>query len=148
MAIYGLNPTPGQQNPMQPVMSLSTRLLQVRSVKKGETVGYGATHRFESDGKVGTVALGYADGFLRSAGNRAKLYYNGNACPLVGRVSMDLVTVDLGTTDAKPGDRLEVLGPHQDADALASDMGTIGYEVLTGLGSRWGRQYSGILIKK
>jgi alanine racemase len=143
MAVYGLNPLPEQPNPMRAVAALDTRLLQIRRVKKGETVGYGATHTFDKDSTTGTVALGYADGFLRSGTNRAVLYHNGKPCPVLGRVSMDLVTVDLGQTSAAPGERLEILGPRQDADALAKSLGTIGYEILTSLGPRWARRYIG-----
>lgn len=141
MAVYGLNPLPEQPNPMQRTISLSTRLLQVRHVDKGQTIGYGASCRFEKPMRTGTVALGYADGFLRSGSNSATLYYNGRPCPVVGRVSMDLVTIDLTGLDAQAGDPIEILGPHQDADTLAASLGTIGYEVLTGLGHRWARHY-------
>jgi alanine racemase len=146
MAVYGLNPTPETKNPMTPAVSLSVRLLQVRDAEKDGTVGYSATHTLKKDTRVGTVALGYADGFLRSASDNNEkrggtLFYKGKPCPILGRVSMDLVTVDLGDTGAQAGDRLEVLGPNQDADTLAASMGTIGYEVLTGLGRRWGRHY-------
>jgi alanine racemase len=141
MAVYGLNPLPEQSNPMQPTVSLSTRLLQVRQVDKGQTIGYGASCRFEKPARTGTVALGYADGFLRSGSNNATLYYNGQPCPVLGRVSMDLVTIDLTGLDAQAGDPIEILGPNQDADTLAASLGTIGYEVLTGLGRRWARHY-------
>ncbi len=141
MGLYGLNPLPEQTNPMRPAVRLATRLLQVRHAQKGETAGYGATYRFAKKTRLGTVALGYADGFLRAGGNRAQLYYRDTPCPIVGRVSMDLIIVDLGDAQAVPGDRLEIIGPHQDADALAASLGTIGYEVLTGLGRRWKRAY-------
>lgn len=148
MATYGLNPTPEVKNPMNPVVKLEARVLQTRNVKTGETIGYSATHTFKGAGLTATVALGYADGFHRSLGNglggKAHVYWNGVACPLVGRVSMDLVTVDLSNLKGQlpqPGDWLEVLGPHQDADALATVAGTIGYEVLTNLGSRYQRVY-------
>ena len=141
MAVYGLNPIPEKKNPMRPAVQLHTRLLQVRKAGRGETVGYGASHRLERGTRVGTVALGYADGFLRSGGGRAMLYHKGRPCPVIGRVSMDLVTVDLGKWDAEPGDAIEILGPNQDADKLADALGTIGYEVLTGLGRRWNRIY-------
>ncbi len=143
MGLYGLNPVPEQANPMRPAVTLQTRLLQVRNAQKGETAGYGATYRFVENARLGTVALGYADGFLRSGGNTAKLYYRDRPCPIVGRVSMDLVIVDLGDADAVPGEFLDVIGPHQDADALAAALGTIGYEVLTGLGRRWERIHIG-----
>lgn len=141
VALYGVNPTPEKPNPMRPVVRLRARLLQVRNADAGDSVGYGASYRIEKPLRIGTVALGYADGFLRSGSNRAALYYNGRRCPVIGRVSMDLVTVDLSGCDAAPGHFMEVLGPHQDADALAAAFDTIGYEVLTSLGRRWQRAY-------
>lgn len=143
MALYGLNPTPEAANPMMPVVRLEARVLQVRTVRKGESAGYGATFRFEKDARTATVALGYADGFLRSLGTRGVLYWNGGRCPIAGRVSMDTVIVILGDTgpEPRPGEAMEVIGPAQDADALAVAAGTIGYEILTGLGSRYHRRY-------
>lgn len=141
MALYGLNPAPEAPNPMLPVVMLDTPLLQVKTVKAAASVGYGATHKIRQETKIGTVALGYADGFLRSLGNHGALYFNGVRCPVIGRVSMDLVTVNLGEADARPGDRMEVIGPHQSADDLAAAAGTIGYEILTSLGGRYKRVY-------
>lgn len=144
MAAYGLNPTPESKNPMHPVVSLHALILQTRTVKKGESIGYSATHTFKGAGLTATIALGYADGFHRAHSGRAHVYWNGIACPLVGRVSMDLVTVDLSNLKGQlpqPGDYLEVLGAHQDADKLAESAGTIGYEVLTNLGARYKRVY-------
>ena len=141
--LYGGNPTPETTNPMRRVVDLSVRILQTRCVKAGESAGYGASHRFQNDTSLATVAFGYADGFHR-AGNKAKLFWNGQPCPVVGRVSMDLIIVDTGkVTGAKPeaGDLLEVLGPHQSVDDLARDCGTIGYEILTSLGKRYERAY-------
>lgn len=146
MALYGLNPAPEINNPMKPVFSLETRILQVSKGRIGETAGYGATARFYSDATIATVSLGYADGFLRSGSNRASLYWQGIACPVLGRISMDLVTVDLSDLPVSvlppfPGDWMEVIGPSQSADQLAADLGTIGYEVLTGLSQRSHRIY-------
>lgn len=146
-ALYGGNPTPEATNPMRRVVDLSVRILQTRCVKAGESAGYSATHHFQNDTLLATVALGYADGFQRSGSSRAKLFWNGQACPIVGRVSMDLIIVDLGglpDNGPKPqaGDWLEVIGPHQSVDDLAADLGTIGYEVLTSLGRRYERIYS------
>jgi len=146
MALYGLNPTPEKANPMKPVARLDARILQVRNVSKNETVGYSATYRFEKNTRVATVALGYADGFLRSLSSRAErtahLYYNGVPCPLIGRVSMDAVTLDVGhIANIQAGEIVEVMGPHQDADTLAAAAGTIGYEILTDLGRRYHRKY-------
>lgn len=146
MAVYGLNPTLGQPNPMRPVVSLNVRVLQVREALAGDSVGYGARYRCRGNRRIATVALGYADGFLRSLGNNGSLFWQGRACPVVGRVSMDLVTLDItDITGPEPvaGDCIEVLGPHQDADMLAASAGTIGYEILTGLGDRYHRIYRG-----
>ena len=143
-ALYGGNPTPEATNPMRRVVDLSVRILQTRCVKAGENAGYGATHPFQNDTTLATVALGYADGFHRTGSNRAKLFWNGRPCPVVGRVSMDLVIVDTGAIkDTKPqaGDLLEVLGPHQSIDDLARDLGTIGYETITSLGKRYERSH-------
>ena len=142
MALYGLNPTPETDNPMCPVVKLEARILQVKKIGKGETVGYGASWRAEKETSVATVALGYADGFLRSLSNRGALYYNGHACPVIGRVSMDAVTVDMGAQTPRQGEMLEVIGPHQSADDLATAAGTIGYEILTSLGRRYHRHYT------
>ena len=143
IALYGGNPTPETKNPMKRVVALKTRILQVREVKKGESAGYNSTHIFHRDTRTATVALGYADGFLRSGSNKAKLYWGDHACPIVGRVSMDLIIVDIGhlAEHPQPGEWLEVLGPHQGVDDLAKDCGTIGYEILTSLGPRYGRVY-------
>ena len=143
-ALYGGNPTPETTNPMQAVASLNTRILQIRQCKKGESIGYGATHKFNQDTTTATVALGYADGFLRSNSSKATLYYNNQACPVLGRVSMDLVTIDIsGISGKQPkqGDAVEILGPNQTIDDLAISAGTIGYEILTALGARYKREY-------
>lgn len=139
MALYGLNPTPETDNPMQPVVRVETKILQTRHAKAGETVGYNATCLLNRDSILATVGLGYADGFLRSGSNRASLYWQGHPCPIVGRVSMDLIVVDMTdcpSPSPHAGDWLEVIGPTQSADALATSLGTIGYEVLTGLSRR------------
>jgi alanine racemase len=146
MALYGLNPTPELANPMHDVVTLETRVLQIHDVQKGETAGYGATHEFTAPTRLATVSIGYADGFLRNGGGTADLYWEGHACPVIGRVSMDLVIVDIGKLPANiippyEGDYLEVIGPSQSADMLADAFGTIGYEVLTGLSRRAMRIY-------
>lgn len=145
-ALYGGNPTPEKDNPMQPVVSLNTRILQIRECQKHETVGYGASYKFEKDARTATIALGYADGFLRSISNNGVVYYNNQACPVIGRVSMDLVTIDISQIKGKApqqGDSVEILGPHQSVDDLAKAARTIGYEILTSLGNRYKRKYVG-----
>jgi alanine racemase len=143
MALYGLNPTPERQNPMRPVIGMEARVLQVRQVRDGDTIGYGAATRMTYDTTLATVAIGYADGLMRSATGNLNLYWKGNPCPIRGRVSMDLVTVDLtGHKPAPmPGDWLEVIGPHQSVDDLAKTCGTIGYEILTNISRRCQRLY-------
>ncbi|HRC26108.1 MAG TPA: alanine racemase [Alphaproteobacteria bacterium] len=141
IALYGGAPLEGRENPMRPVVGLEARVLQVRTVRKGETLGYGATHRFERDGFSATVALGYADGYLRSGSGRGSLYWKGRALPVAGRVSMDLVTLDCTAIPENdlpvPGDFVEVIGPHRTLDQVAGEAGTISYEILTDLGVRY-----------
>jgi alanine racemase len=143
-ALYGLNPTPHAANPMRPVLRLTARILQIRTIEPGETVGYNATWTARRRSRIATVAAGYADGLLRALSNTGTACFDGHPVPLVGRVSMDLATFDV--TDhpaAQPGDRLELIGGAHDADALAAEAGTNGYEILTSLGRRYHRRYLG-----
>ncbi len=143
-ALYGGNPLPETENPVERVITLEIPILQIRTVKAGESVGYSASHVFTRNTTIATLALGYADGFLRSASNNARVYWNGVACPVVGRVSMDLVSIDLSSITGalpQPGEMVEVLGPHQSVDDLAARANTIGYEILTSLGPRYARAY-------
>lgn len=147
MCLYGLNPTPELDNPMKAVVSLEVPILQIRETKAGQSVGYAASWVPAEDTTLATVQLGYADGFSRHLSNNGKLYWHGHACPIRGRVSMDLTVIDLADIPEnirpRQGDFIEVLGSHQSADDLASDAGTIGYEVLTNLGRRYARRYIG-----
>jgi alanine racemase len=140
-ALYGLNPTPGVKNPMRPVVRLTARILQIRTLEPGETVGYNATWTAPRRSRIATVAAGYADGFLRALSNVGSARFDGHPVPLVGRVSMDLATFDVTDHPAQPGDSLELIGPEHDADALAIEAGTNGYEILTSLGRRYQRRY-------
>lgn len=143
-ALYGLRPTAGVANPMAQVVRLQGRILQVRDVDGGDTVGYGATHRFARPGRLAIVAAGYADGLFRSLGNRGVGLLGGCRVPLVGRVSMDLMAFDVTAAPAEaalPGGVIDLIGPGHTVDDLAADAGTIGYEVLTALGRRYHRDY-------
>ena len=141
-ALYGLNPTPGKPNPMRDVVRLSVRVLAVRDVPAGASVGYNASWTAARPSRIATAALGYADGFHRSLSNRGSASFDGNPIPLVGRVSMDLTTFDVTDHPAvQPGCWLEVLGPHLPPDDVAKAAGTNGYEVLTSLGRRFHRVY-------
>ncbi len=143
-ALYGLPPLNGHPNPMRQVVRLQAKILQVRRVDSHMTVGYGATHRTTRPSRLATVSAGYADGLFRALGNRGHAYLGPVRVPVVGRVSMDLLTLDV--TDAPPelarrGATIDLIGPHHSVDDLAGEAGTIGYEMLTALGRRYPRRY-------
>ena len=143
-ALYGINPVPGQPNPMQPVVHLEAKILQVRDVDSPQTVGYGATHPVSGPGRLATVAAGYADGLHRMLGNRGYGILGGVRVPVVGRISMDLTTFDVSAVPrplAFPGASIQLIGADHPVDELAAEAGTIGYEILTSLGQRYGRVY-------
>ncbi|OSP54274.1 alanine racemase [Pseudoruegeria sp. SK021] len=125
-----------------PVVTLSIPVIQCRTVTPGESVGYGATFVADRPRRIATIAAGYADGLHRALSSKAALYAGDVVCPLAGRVSMDLLTVDITALGADPN-YLDILGPHQGVDAIADIAGTIGYEVLTSLGQRYARTYTG-----
>jgi alanine racemase len=151
VALYGVNPTPGRANPMRPVVELKGRVIQVRAVNKGESVGYGATFTTTRPSRIAIVALGYADGYLRSAsaakGKPAgQAIIAGKRCPIAGRVSMDVLAADvtdLPDGTVRRGDFATLIGDGMGVDDVAAAMGTIGYEVLTHLGRRYHRVYKG-----
>jgi alanine racemase len=155
VALYGGNPTPGRPNPMRPVVELKGRIAQVREVKRGDTVGYGATFTAQRPSRIAVVAAGYADGFLRSAAaaperNKpaAQVIIGGRRCPIAGRVSMDLIAVDvtdLPEGHASRGGVATLIGRDLDVDQVAASFGTMSYEVLTGLGRRYHRIYKGVV---
>jgi alanine racemase len=150
-ALYGINPTPEADNPMLPVVDLKARIIQVRNVERGDTVGYGGTWTARRPTRLAIVSAGYADGYFRAAsandGTRgAEVIVAGKRCPVAGRISMDLMAVDI--TDLPPnaarrGHMATLLGEGITVDELAHHFGTIGYEVLTSLGPRYARIYKG-----
>jgi alanine racemase len=141
-ALYGINPTPDRPNPMRGVATLRARVLAVREIPAGATVGYNATWTAPRPSRIATAAVGYADGLHRSLSGRAVAFFDGRPVPLVGRVSMDLTTYDVTERpDVQPGAWLEVLGRHQSPDDVARAADTNGYEVLTSLGRRFHRVY-------
>jgi len=147
VALYGVNPTPGRSNPMRAAIELQARIVQVRNVPKGETVGYNAAWTAKRVTRLAVVAVGYADGYLRasSASDAApggSAIVGGKRCPLAGRVSMDLLAIDiteLPESAARRGDFATLIGDEISVDEVANAAGTIGYEVLTGLGHRYHR---------
>jgi alanine racemase len=126
----------------KPVVTLVAPVLQVRDIRPGETVGYGASFTAAGPMRLATIAAGYADGLRRALAPGATMFAGAIPCPVVGRISMDLITLDVTHLRAVP-DQIEVLGPHQTIDQLAAAAGTIGYEILTGLGARLDRRYTG-----
>jgi alanine racemase len=149
VALYGANPTPLHVNPMRPAVELKVRVVQVRNVAAGETVGYGATWTARRPTRIAVLAVGYADGILRAASARdgkagAEAIVAGRRCPLAGVISMDLLAVDVTDLPGhlpRRGDLATLLGEEIGVDDLASHAGTIGYEVLTSLGARYHRVY-------
>jgi alanine racemase len=143
-ALYGVAPTVGRPNPMRPVVTLQARLIQWHTVAAGQGVGYNHTWVAQREARVATVSVGYADGYLRSLSNRAVLRLHGHSVPLIGRVSMDTVTVDVSELPLDlltPDAAFHILDAVQDVNALAAQAGTNGYEILTSLGPRYRRVY-------
>ena len=143
-ALYGVNPTPGAPNPMAEVVRLAAPVLQVREVGAGQTVGYGAEHRMAAPGRIATLPVGYADGFFRALGHRGSAEIAGQRVPVVGRVSMDMITLDvsaLAPREIEPGTLVDLIGGGLGVDQVAEHAGTNGYEVLTALGQRYRRRY-------
>lgn len=124
----------------RPVVALDLPVVQIRDLTVGETVGYGNTWTAPRPSRIATVAAGYADGLIRAMGPKAQVFAGELPCKVVGRVSMDLITVDVTHLTTEP-EALSILGPHQGVDALAAAADTIGYEILTALGARYARSY-------
>ena len=148
-ALFGGNPTPAAPNPMRPVVTLTVAVQQTRWIEAGETCGYNAQWTARRRTRLATLLAGYADGLPRGAGATdakpgAEVMLAGRRCPLVGRISMDLCVADvtdLPEEAARPGRRAEFFGAAADLDDFATKSGTIGYQVLTGLGRRYRREY-------
>ena len=127
----------------QPAVSLQLPIIQIRDAAAGETVGYGATWTAQRPSRIATLSGGYADGLIRALGGGASAFLDGHPLPFAGRVSMDLITLDVtDCPSARPGAMVELLGPHQSIDDLATPAGSIGHEILTSLGSRYQRHYT------
>jgi alanine racemase len=139
-ALYGLSVVPGRSAEsfgLRPAMTLSTRLIAIKPVARGAAVGYGATHRCERDGVIGIAAIGYGDGYPRHVAPGAPVLVNGRRCGIVGRVSMDLMAVDLaGQPQAQVGDPVEVWGRQLPVEEVASAADTISYELTCGITRR------------
>jgi alanine racemase len=147
VALYGANPTPGRPNPMRPVIELKARVTQMRNVAKGDTVGYSAGWTTRRAARIAIVSVGYADGYLRSSGSSDETpggfaIVGGKRCPIAGRVSMDLMAIDVTDAPAvKRGEFVTLIGDELGIDEVAGAAGTIAYELLTNLGQRYHRVY-------
>jgi alanine racemase len=142
LGLYGGNPLPAESNPFLVAARLTARVLQLRRVDKGESVGYGATFQTGRPTVIATVAVGYADGLMRAIGNRGSAAVSGARAPFVGRVSMDLATLDV--TDIQGvgvADEVELLGDVISLEEIASAANTASYEILTSLSARAPRHY-------
>lgn len=150
-ALYGVNPTPDSANPMQPVVEVRARIAKIRNVDKGESVGYGATWHARRPTRLAIVTIGYADGYFRAAGGAdgvrsAEVVVAGRRCAIAGRISMDLIAVDVTDVperEVRRGGFVTMIGEGITVDEAGHHFGTIGYEVLTSLGSRYRRVYRG-----
>lgn len=140
LALYGANPTPNHKNPMKAVAEYKTRILRIDHACAGETAGYNGTYHFDANARLATVSLGYADGIPRYLSGKLNLFWQGQACPVRGRISMDTMIVDIShlapEISPKLGDFLEVIGPSQSIDDISIVGETISYEILTSLSSR------------
>ncbi len=149
ISLYGGSPHANHTTALSCVVRLDAPILQTRTLGEGDTVGYGATFTAAHDMTIGIVGLGYGDGVLRSLGSRdaglVRVAIDGHDVPIVGRVSMDTLAVDLTDLDemASPGDMVEIFGPNNPIDRLATQGQTLSYELLTGLGGRYNRIYTG-----
>jgi alanine racemase len=146
VALYGVNPTPNRANPMTPVVRLAGKIIQIREIAAGQSVGYGATYKADDRRRIATIPVGYADGYPRALGNRAEVSVAGVKVPVVGRVSMDLITIDVTDVpekDVHVGALVDLIGGGIDIDTLAAQADTIAYDVLTSLAGRFHRIYRG-----
>jgi len=143
LGLYGGNPQPGRPNPFRAVARLTGRILQLAHVDASGSVGYGASYRPARRILVATVALGYADGLVRALGNQGKAAIGGALVPIIGHVSMDMITLDVSSLKTPPtlGDAVEFLGHTISLETLATDSGTVSYEILTSLSRRARRHY-------
>ena len=146
IALFGGNPYQGDMPPLEPVLRVQSRILQLREISAGTTVGYGATYLAKSNTRIATVGTGYADGYPWSLGNHGIASIGGHRAPVVGRVSMDLITLDVtGIPDdlVQPGCMVDLIGPDISLEEVAERAGTINYEILTRLGQRARRKFLG-----
>jgi alanine racemase len=143
-ALYGIAPVAGAANPMQPVVRLQGRIIQARRIAEGDCVGYGIRYRADGPRMIATVSVGYADGWLRSASGRGSAFIGTHEVPQIGTISMDTLTLDVTGIDPAqllPGMPVDLISAARTVDTVAAAAGTIAYEILTSLGTRYRREY-------
>lgn len=141
-SLYGITPDSSRPNPVQNVVRLSAPILQIRTLDSAQSIGYGATVERPAGSRIATVAIGYADGIFRCLSNQLSGYVGDIQVPLVGRVTMDMLSFDVSAVpEGQMSDRIVLIDDRQDVDAIASLANTIGYEVFTRLGRRVRREY-------
>ncbi|MFT5572051.1 MAG: alanine racemase [Cryomorphaceae bacterium] len=136
IVMYGISPTLGisaQSLGLQPVMTFKSQLISVKTLPSGSSIGYGSTYVLDQDSRVGIVAVGYGDGYPRHAPSGTPVLVNGVLLPLVGRVSMDMIAIDLGALPAKVGDEVVLWGEGNPIEKIAAAAGTIAYELSCGI---------------
>ena len=144
ISLYGGGPFDAPDPRIRPVATLDAPIVQVRHLRPGETVGYGATYSVDRPLRLAVIALGYADGVLRSFSPGGYGWLAGRRCPLLGRISMDLIAMDVSeVADAAPGQRVEMFGPNLPIDGVARQAGTVSYELLTRIAARVPRVHLG-----
>ena len=143
ISLYGGHCQIGEKNIYKNVITLTAKLIQIREIYKNDTIGYGATFKAKSKMRIGTLPIGYADGFNRKFSNNFQLRLNKKKLEIVGRVSMDLVTVDLSNIKTKnlKDQEIEIIGDKQSINIISKLINTIPYEILTNLGKRYQRIY-------
>lgn len=141
IALYGGNPFVDEDNPLLPVARLQAKVLQVRTLPPGTSIGYGASYTTSEETEVATLGVGYADGVPRLLSGKGNVWFASGQAPMVGRISMDLITVDVSGLSVSTGEWAEIVGPNISIDEVASQAQTISYEILTGLGRRSERVY-------
>ncbi|GIR66451.1 MAG: hypothetical protein CM15mP70_15580 [Pelagibacteraceae bacterium] len=143
-SLYGINPFLKKSFGLKGVMSIYAPILQIAYLQKGQTIGYSKTYKTKKNMRVATIDYGYSDGYLRSGSNRAKVYIDGKPCNVVGRVSMDLITIDVSHIDQNNlylGKPVEILGNNQSCEDLALETGTNEHEILISLGKNSKKVY-------
>ena len=145
IALYGIHPSGDLNSPLQQAFDWQARILQIRNASAGDTVGYGGTYQLHRDSQIATLGVGYADGYRRQLGGMANVSIGGRSAPVVGRVSMDSITVDVTGFDQESlrTGTASLIHAGYPVEKMASDVGTIPYEIMTGLGHRAERHYRG-----